>query len=195
MGLGCFATRGLGWLFCGLGLRWDADSVTVGKFRAPDRFEEKGSTTFATSNETVTGGGESITTAPTGLTASGVAHDSVTISWAAPGQGSVTGYRILRGTDSNSLSAIVQNTDSTATEYTDSTVAAETTYHYAVLALSAEGDGAQSAAVSATTPAAPQQATVPDLRLSSTAAGQLTISWDTPQPTPSDYRIIWAAKR
>ena len=88
--------------------------------------------------------------APTGLTASGVAHDSVTISWAAPGQGSVTGYRILRGTDSNSLSAIVQNTDSTATEYTDSTVAAETTYHYAVLALSAEGDGAQSAAVSAT---------------------------------------------
>ena len=133
--------------------------------------------------------------APTGLTASGVAHDSVTISWAAPGQGSVTGYRILRGTDSNSLSAIVQNTDSTATEYTDSTVAAETTYHYAVLALSAEGDGAQSAAVSATTPAAPQQATVPDLRLSSTAAGQLTISWDTPQPTPSDYRIIWAAKR
>ena len=63
------------------------------------------------------------------------------------------------------------------------------------LALSAEGDGAQSAAVSATTPAAPQQATVPDLRLSSTAAGQLTISWDTPQPTPSDYRIIWAAKR
>ena len=74
-------------------------------------------------------------------------------------------------------------------------MAAETTYHYAVLALSAEGDGAQSAAVSATTPAAPQQATVPDLRLSSTAAGQLTISWDTPQPTPSDYRIIWAAKR
>ena len=71
-------------------------------------------------------------------------------------------------------------------------MAAETTYHYAVLALSAEGDGAQSAAVSATTPAAPQQATVPDLRLSSTAAGQLTISWDTPQPTPSDYRIIWA---
>ena len=130
--------------------------------------------------------------APTGLTTSGVAHDSVTISWAAPSQGSVTGYRILRGTDSNSLSAIVQNTDSTATEYTDSTVTAETTYYYAVLALSAEGDGAQSAATSATTPAAPQQTTAPDLRLSSTTAGQLTISWDAPDPTPSDYRIVWA---
>ena len=130
--------------------------------------------------------------APTGLTTSGVAHDSVTISWTTPSQGSVTGYRILRGTDSNSLSAIVQNTDSTATEYTDSTVTAETTYYYAVLALSAEGDGAQSAAVSATTPAAPQQTTVSDLRLSSTAAGQLTISWDAPDPAPSDYRVIWA---
>ena len=130
--------------------------------------------------------------APTGLTTYQVVHDSVTISWTTPSQGSVTGYRILRGTDSNSLSAIVQNTDSTATEYTDSTVTAATTYHYAVLALSAEGVGAQSAAVSATTPAAPQQATVPDLRLSSTAAGQLTISWDAPDPTPSDYRILWA---
>ena len=130
--------------------------------------------------------------APTGLTTYQVVHDSVTISWTTPSQGSVTGYRILRGTDSNSLSVIVQNTDSTATEYTDSTVTAETTYHYAVLALSAEGVGAQSTAVSATTPAAPQQATVPDLRLSSTAAGQLTISWDAPDPTPSDYRILWA---
>ena len=95
--------------------------------------------------------------APTGLTTSGVAHDSVTVSWTPPSRGSVTGYRILRGTDANSLSAIAQDTGSADTEYTDSTVAAETTYHYAVLALSADGDGAQSAAVSATTPAAPKK--------------------------------------
>ena len=132
-----------------------------------------------------------VPSAPTGLTTSGVAHDSVTISWTSPSQGSVTGYRILRGTDSNSLSAIVQNTDSTATEYTDSTVTAATTYYYAVLALSAEGDGNQSADVSATTPAAPQQTAAP-IRLSSTTAGQLTISWDAPDPSPSDYRIVWA---
>jgi hypothetical protein len=50
------------------GVRWDADSVTVGKFRAPDRFEAKVSTTFATSNETVTGGGESITIGATEYT-------------------------------------------------------------------------------------------------------------------------------
>ena len=94
--------------------------------------------------------------APTGLTASQVAHDSVTLTWTAPSSGStVTGYKVLRGTDANSLSVVAQDTGSADTEYTDSTVAAETTYHYAVLALSADGDGAQSNTASATTPAAP----------------------------------------
>ena len=44
--------------------------------------------------------------AAAGLTASQVAHDSVTLTWTAPSRGTVTGYRILRGTDANSLSAI-----------------------------------------------------------------------------------------
>ena len=94
---------------------------------------------------------------PTGLTASQVAHDSVTLTWSDPENTSITGYRILRGTETGKLSVVAQDTGSADTEYTDSTVAAETTYHYAILALSADGDGAQSAAVSATTPAAPKK--------------------------------------
>ena len=93
--------------------------------------------------------------APTGLTAPQVAHDSVTLTWTAPSRGTVTGYRVLRGVDTNSLSAIAADTGSTGTEYTDSTVAAETAYHYAVLALSPDGGGAQSTTASATTPAEP----------------------------------------
>ena len=73
----------------------------------------------------------------------------------APSRGTVTGYRVLRGTDANSLSAIAQDTGSAGAEYTDSTVAAETTYYYAALALSPDGDGARSATASATTPAEP----------------------------------------
>ena len=96
-------------------------------------------------------------TAPTGLTASQVAHDSVTLTWSDPENTSITGYRILRGTETGKLSVVAQDTGSADTEYTDSTVAAETTYHYAVLALSADGDGAQSAALSVTTPAAPKK--------------------------------------
>ena len=137
--------------------------------------------------------------APTGLTASQVAHDSVTLTWTAPSRGTVTGYRVLRGTDANSLSAIAQDTGSAGTEYTDSTVAAETTYHYAVLALSQNGDGAQSAAVSATTPAAPRskkgEDKPPPNRVTRAAPGaprnltavagdgSLTFSWDPPTDT------------
>ena len=137
--------------------------------------------------------------APTGLTASQVAHDSVTLTWTAPSSGStVTGYKVLRGTDANSLSAIAQDTGSAGAEYTDSTVAAETTYHYAVLALSQNGDGAQSATASATTPATPAsdkddpKKGDPPLRLTRAAPGvprnlavvpadaQLTFTWDPP---------------
>ena len=99
---------------------------------------------------------DDLPTAPTGLTASQVAHDSVTLSWTAPTQGTVTGYRIFRGTDANSLAAIVDDTGNIDVEDTDSTVRAETTYYYAVLALSQDGDGAQSATVNATTPAEPK---------------------------------------
>ena len=133
---------------------------------------------------------------PTGLTASQVAHDSVTLTWTAPSRGTVTGYRVLRGTDANSLSAIAQDTGNAGAEYTDSTVAAETTYFYAALALSADGDGAQSAAVSATTPAAPRskkgEDKPPPNRVTRAAPGtprnltavagdgSLTFSWDPP---------------
>ena len=100
--------------------------------------------------------------APTGLTTSGVTHDSVTIRWAAPATGTVTGYQVLRGTNPNSLSAIAQDTGSTTVEYTDTTVAAETTYHYAVLAHSQDGDGAQSITISVTTPAKAQPPSTPE---------------------------------
>ena len=107
--------------------------------------------------------------APTGLTVN-ASLDSVTLNWTAPTQGTVTGYRVFRGTDADSLSPIIQDTGNTSTEYTDSTVAAETTYHYAVLALSQDGDGVQSA--SATTPAEPQP--VPSAPTGLTAAPPMT---------------------
>ena len=37
-----------------------------------------------------------------------------------------------------------------------------------------------------------QSGAVPNLQLSSANPGELTISWDAPNPAPSDYRIVWA---
>ena len=92
--------------------------------------------------------------APTGLTASNVQHDSLTLKWDDPEDDSITGYRVLRGPDTDNLSTIEEDTEGTSTEYEDETVSPETTYHYAVQALSQDGNSVQSNAISATTPAA-----------------------------------------
>ena len=99
--------------------------------------------------------------APTGLTAGLVGHSVLTLTWDDPQDDSITGYRVLRGTNADSLSAIAEDTGNISTEYTDATVEPETTYHYAVLALSPDGDGPQSGTVSATTPATPRPAAPP----------------------------------
>ena len=131
--------------------------------------------------------------APSGITAGQVAHDSVTLTWTAPSSGStVAGYRVLRGTDANSLSTIAQDTGNTGTEYTDTTVAAETTYHYAVLALSQDGDGAQSTTVSATTPAAPPPVpSAPTGLVATPSHDQVSLSWDDPQNSSITGYQIW----
>ena len=130
--------------------------------------------------------------APTGLTASRVGHDSVTLAWDNPGDASITGYRVMRGADAGRLSTIEANTENAGTEYTDTTVAAETTYHYAVLALSQDGAGAQSAAISVTTPEPAAAGAITGLSLTSSADGELTVNWETPDPEPTDYRVSWA---
>ena len=88
-------------------------------------------------------------------------HDSVTLSWITPSRGAITGYSVLRGADANSLSTIVADTRSTSTQYTDQNVVAETTYVYAVQALSPDGDSAQSQTATAITSAAPTPTTEP----------------------------------
>ena len=90
--------------------------------------------------------------APTELAASSVTHDSVTLTWTAPSSSAVTGYKVFRATDAESLSVIEGNTGSTDTAFTDSSVAAATQYVYSVLALSPDGDGAESGIFTVTTP-------------------------------------------
>ena len=92
--------------------------------------------------------------APTGLAASTVAHDSVTLTWIAPDHDSISGYKVLRGANADSLAAVAGDTGDTATEYRDDTVAAETGYVYAVVALSPDGESPQSDTLDVTTPAA-----------------------------------------
>ena len=125
--------------------------------------------------------------APTGLTASLVEHNSLTLTWNDPQDTNITGYRIQRGTDANSLHTIEANTGSPSTNYTDITVEPETTYHYAVQALSQDGNGAR-AITSGTTPAEPDETVQNDppavptgLTASNVQHDSLTLTWDDPK--------------
>ena len=135
--------------------------------------------------------------APTSLTTSEVAHDSLILSWDNPNDANITGYRIQRGTDANSLHTIEANTGSPSTNYTDSTVETETTYHYAVLALSQDGNGARSI-TSVTTLAEPDETVQNDpppaptgLMAAQVGHSVLILTWNNPQDdTITGYRVL-----
>ena len=63
----------------------------------------------------------------------------VTLLWLDPSDDSITGYRVLRGPDADSLAAIREDTGSTAVSYTDTEAEAGQTYTYAVEARNAAG--------------------------------------------------------
>ena len=92
--------------------------------------------------------------APENLTAVENAGGSVTLTWDAPGDDSVTGYQILRrepAAGENSVSVYVADTGSAATSFTDTDVAAGTKYVYRVKAINDAGVGPQSGRVMITT--------------------------------------------
>ena len=80
---------------------------------------------------------------PSRPTIESVAHNSVTIAWDDPGDTSITGYQVLRRNpaihDSGVFDVIEDDTGSSDTRYTDTTVSPETTYRYRVKARNAHG--------------------------------------------------------
>ena len=76
------------------------------------------------------------------------------LSWSNPNDDSITGYRVLRGPDGDSLTTLVEDTESAATSYTDDSVEPETTYVYALQARNSSGESDQSETAEVTTSAA-----------------------------------------
>ena len=103
---------------------------------------------------------------PTGLSASPVSYDAVSLTWDDPGDTTITGYEVLRrsrdadaygdGRGAAEFVAVVADTASPATSYTDTTVTARTRYVYRVVAANAAGSSPRSSYVNVETPAAPQ---------------------------------------
>ena len=145
-----------------------------------------GGTATATASITVTGG--SLPPAPVDLEATAT-HDSVTLTWRAPDDSPVTGYRVLRRTPpvQQELAVHVEDTGTTTTTYLDTKdVAAGTKYIYRVQAINEEGVGAASNPAQVTT-AAPAP-----LDLAATAThNSVTLTWRAPDgATVTGYRIL-----
>ncbi|MCY4399345.1 MAG: fibronectin type III domain-containing protein [Gemmatimonadetes bacterium] len=119
---------------------------------------------------------------PTGLTARANGRTQIDLSWTAPSNvgGGITGYRVQVSTnEGSSWTDLESNTRSTRTTYPHSGLAAGTTRHYRVAAISSADRGDWSNVANATTdigrPSAP-------LELSATAVGQTSIrlAWTSP---------------
>ena len=85
--------------------------------------------------------------APQNLTAESNNDGTITLTWNAPDDDSVTGYQILRRRPQegeNTLEIYVSDTGSTATKYTDTDAPAGTRYVYLVKAINEAGAGARS---------------------------------------------------
>ena len=129
--------------------------------------------------------------APTDLATSATA-DAVTLSWSAPTTGgTVTGYRLWRQSGEAAFSVQGDDLAADALTYKDTAVAASTTYQYRLQARAAVGPGLRTAAVSATTPAAPAPG-VPAAVACNYRNGRVTVYWDPP-PTggPVTHYLLW----
>ena len=107
---------------------------------------------------------------PTNLQAS-AEHDSVTLTWTASTDQTVTHYAILRrnpDTDASQVFHVIESNAGAETSYTDSSVSASSTYIYRVKSVSPTGVSQWSGYVKAETPAAPTPTPTP-----------------TPEPTPT----------
>ena len=93
---------------------------------------------------------------PQNLTASST-QDSVTLTWEAPGDSTVTGYQVLRKRFGEAdLAVHVEDTGSSDTSYTDTTdLEPDTTYVYRVRAINAAGIGQSTNDVRVTTRSSP----------------------------------------
>ena len=124
--------------------------------------------------------------APTGLAATHGAT-GVVLSWDAPGDDSITGYRISRGADASNLSVIAEDSGNADATYTDaSTFTPAQTYSYSVQTINVWGTGEASMVATVTIPIpAPSgvAATVGD--------SAVTLTWTTPEGvTPTGYQVF-----
>ena len=122
--------------------------------------------------------------APTGLTAAATAPNAISLQWNdVTGETSFTVQRSPDGTSWASIATVGAN----VTNYTDTGLAAGSTYYYRVLAIDAGGSSAPSASASATAVGAPP-AQPSGVSATTASASEIDIQWQGASDA-SGYRV------
>jgi len=116
-----------------------------------------------------------VATAPGGVSFSNVSSSSVTVNWTD--SANATGYHIYRSTDATNYT-LVGDLGATAASWTDTGVAAGTTYNYVIGAYNAAGESQTGALAVTTTVTAPGAPT--DLGFSNITTTAATLNWTAP---------------
>ena len=133
---------------------------------------------------------------PTGLTATSVSHDGVTLNWDDPDDASITHYQVLRrdrdADDPGAFDAIEDDTGSAATSYTDEEAKPAKRYVYRVVAVNGQGASPRSGYVNVETSDAPDIPAAPTgLSAPSVSHDSVTLSWDDPgDDSITGYQVL-----
>ena len=128
----------------------------------------------------------SLPAAPTAFSVATTTYDSVTVGWANPVTGGLTGNEIY---DATSCSGFTTTAISVSTSYTIPGLASATGYDVEVAATNATGTGAPTSCIVGTTlPVAPTA-----LSSSSPTTSALTWSWTQPSGSVTDDLFFWQA--
>ena len=139
--------------------------------------------------------------APRGLEAREVSHDRVSLEWEDPENRSITGYQVLRrsvdgeeygdGEGAGEYVAVVDDTGTSETAYTDRTVGAGTRYGYRVRARNATGLSGRSGNLSVETGALRAPAEPTGLEAGEVSHDRVLLEWDDPDDgSITGYRVL-----
>ncbi|NIO81048.1 MAG: hypothetical protein GTN53_10600, partial [Candidatus Aminicenantes bacterium] len=126
--------------------------------------------------------------APTGLTANAVACDQIDLSW-TDNADNESGFKIERSPDGTNFSQM-DTVGANVTNYSDTTVAENTTYWYRVKAYNSAGDSAYSNTANATTPTCPVEPPAAPTNLKAKQKGKrIELTWTDNSNDEDGFRI------
>jgi hypothetical protein len=126
--------------------------------------------------------------APTGLTANASACDQIDLSW-TDNADNENGFTIERSTNGTTFS-VLDTVGANVTNYSDTSVAENTTYWYRVKAYNGAGDSAYSNVASDTTPSCPVVPPAAPSNLSGKGLpGRVQLSWNDNSNNEDGFRI------